>query len=57
VPGVGLAVAVGTSGTLTTLAGAGIGSAIGGLIEALAGLGMSDSPELIAIACFQVSIW
>jgi hypothetical protein len=48
VPGVGLVVAVGTSGALTaTLAGAGIGLAIGGLIEALAGLGMTDSPARI----------
>lgn len=43
VPGVGPIVAVATSGTALagTLAGAGIGLASGGLISALAGLGMT----------------
>lgn len=42
VPGVGAVVAVGTSATalVMTLAGAGIGLSCGGLIEALAGLGI-----------------
>jgi hypothetical protein len=50
VPGVGLVVAVGTSGALiATLgsAGIGIGLAIGGLIEAKACLGMTDSPARV----------
>ena len=48
VPGVGLVVAVGTSGALVaTLGGAGIGLAIGGLIEAKACLGMTDSPARV----------
>ncbi len=44
VPGIGLAVTVGTSGTalFTTLAGAGIGAASGGLIEVFVG---SEIPE------------
>jgi hypothetical protein len=46
VPGVGPFVAVATSGTAlaATLIGAGIGVATGGLIEALADLGITDSP-------------
>lgn len=44
-PGVGLVVAIGTSGTAlaTTLAGAGIGAASGGLIGALTNSGMTSN--------------
>lgn len=50
VPGVGLIVAVGTSGTAlaATLAGAGIGGASGGLISALSGLRMTHSPARVS---------
>lgn len=48
VPGVGFVVAVGTSGALVaTLGGAGIGLVVGGLIEAFAGLSVSDSPARV----------
>jgi hypothetical protein len=47
IPGIGLAVAIGTSSTalFTTLAGAGIGAASGGLIEILASLGISEDQQ------------
>ncbi len=55
VPGVGLAVAVGTSGAalVTTLAGAGIGAASCSLIEALSGCGIFEERTKVELERFS----